>query len=340
MNKKQNDWDTQLPGLLFAYRTSVHSTTGESPFFLNHGRDPILPGHVLLNDLKSGEPKHKEYARTIMEQQQKIVQDVHQLMEKERDKMKRKHDLAKKKKDVEFQVEDINNLQPADLVSIYYQEPHVVGHSTKFRSTWSIPFRVIRKLNEVNYEVRSTRDPRKTKVVHVSRMRLYKPWQRYVMAEPGQHIDLSLELPGDSIKDNQPKRLLPSEDYEIDGIIDQYDEGKGKGKKTWYLVNWTGYQEPSWVQSNRVNAKEMVNEWKRKVKMLTQAERSLISIKPSLRPNKQQRLLDHGIDGRDDELPDDVCDPWDEESSESSETESSNEGHKDTSNRKRGRSSK
>jgi hypothetical protein len=55
MNKKQNDWDTQLPGLLFAYRTSVHSTTGETPFFLNHGRDPILPGDLLLKDLKSGE---------------------------------------------------------------------------------------------------------------------------------------------------------------------------------------------------------------------------------------------------------------------------------------------
>jgi transposase InsO family protein len=89
MNKKQNDWDTQLPGLLFAYRTSVHSTTGESPFFLNHGRDPILPGHVLLNDLKSGELKHKEYARTIMDHQQKILTEVHKHMEEERIKMKR-----------------------------------------------------------------------------------------------------------------------------------------------------------------------------------------------------------------------------------------------------------
>jgi len=339
MNKKQNDWDTQLPGLLFAYRTSVHSTTGESPFFLNHGRDPILPGHVLLSNIKSGEPKHKEYARTIMDQQKKIVQEVHQLMEKEREKMKRKHDLAKKKKDVDFQVEDANNLQPADLVSIYYQEPHVVGHSTKFRSTWSIPFRVIRKVSDVNYEVRSTRDPRKTKVVHVSRMRIYKPWQRYVMAEPGQHIDLSLELPGDSLKGSQPKRLLPNEDYEIDGIIDQYDEGKGKGKKTWYLVNWTGYQEPSWVQSTRVNAIDMVKEWKLRVQQLSPTEKKLISIKPSLRPNKLRRLLDQN-DNTNDELPDEVCEPWDEESSEQSETESTQGSHSNTSNQKRGRSSK
>jgi len=341
MNKKQNDWDAQLPGLLFAYRTSVHSTTGETPFFLNHGRDPILPGDLLLSDLKSGEEKHKEYARQIMDQQQKVVTEVHQIMEKERAKMKRNHDRAKKKKDVSFQVEDASTLQPADLVSIYYQEPHVVGHSTKFRSTWSIPFRVIRKLDgDVNYEVQSTRDPRKTKIVHVSRMRLYKPWQRYVMAEPGQHVDLSSELPGDTIEGNQPKRLLPNEDYEIDGIIDQYDEGKGKNKKTWYLVNWTGYNEPSWVLSHKVNAKEIVSEWKRYVKNLTKSDRALINVEPSARPGKHKRVaLDLPDNGMDD-LPDDVVEPLDEESSnEDSESEMA-VSHKNTTSRKRGRSSK
>jgi hypothetical protein len=341
MNKKQNDWDTQLPALLFAYRTSVHSTTGETPFFLNHGRDPVLPGDILLRDLKSGEAKHKEYARQIMEQQSKIVGEIHQIMEKERAKIKRNHDRAKKKVDVSFQVEDPTTLQPADLVSIYYQEPHVVGHSTKFRSTWSIPFRVIRKLeNNVNYEVQSTQDPRKVKVVHVSRMRLYKPWHRYVMAEPGQHIDLSLELPGDLIEDNQPKRLLPNEDYEIDRLIDQYDEGKGKTKKTWYLVNWTGYQESSWVLSQRVNAKEIVCEWKRYVKKLTKSEKAIINVEPASRPGNYKRIALDLSDSGNDDIPEEVYEPLAEESSNEFSEGESDAGHKNTSNRKRGRSSK
>jgi transposase InsO family protein len=341
MNQKQNDWDTQLPALLFAYRTSVHSTTGETPFFLNHGRDPVLPGDILLRDLKSGEDKHKEYARQIMDQQTKIVGEIHQIMEKERAKMKRNHDRAKKKVDISFQVEDPTTLQPADLVSIYYQEPHVVGHSTKFRSTWSIPFRVIRKLDgNVNYEVQSTRDPRKTKIVHVSRMRLYKPWHRYVMAEPGQHIDLSLELPGDLIEDIQPKRLLPNEDYEIDGIIDQYDEGKGKTKKTWYLVTWTGYPEPSWVLSQRVNAKAMVSEWKMKVKNMTKSERAMINVEPASRPGNYKRIALEVSDNDMDNIPDEVNEPLSDDHSDEDSNSDTNDGHKDTSNRKRGRSSK
>ena len=34
--------DAQEP-LAFAYRNSVHSSTNETHYFLNHGRDPVLP---------------------------------------------------------------------------------------------------------------------------------------------------------------------------------------------------------------------------------------------------------------------------------------------------------
>jgi transposase InsO family protein len=36
-------WDEWMPLLAFAYNTAVHSSTGESPFFLNYLRDPQLP---------------------------------------------------------------------------------------------------------------------------------------------------------------------------------------------------------------------------------------------------------------------------------------------------------
>jgi len=36
----QNDWEKYLPYVLYAYRTSCHSTTGVSPYPLLYGRDP------------------------------------------------------------------------------------------------------------------------------------------------------------------------------------------------------------------------------------------------------------------------------------------------------------
>ena len=42
------DWDIQLPYVLFAYRVSTQDSAGESPFFLLHGRDAVLPTREML----------------------------------------------------------------------------------------------------------------------------------------------------------------------------------------------------------------------------------------------------------------------------------------------------
>jgi hypothetical protein len=36
-------WEDALGPFAFAYRNSVHSSTNETPYFSNHGRDPVLP---------------------------------------------------------------------------------------------------------------------------------------------------------------------------------------------------------------------------------------------------------------------------------------------------------
>ena len=43
ISSSQHNWDKFVPSILFAYRTSISATTGETPFFLLHGRRATLP---------------------------------------------------------------------------------------------------------------------------------------------------------------------------------------------------------------------------------------------------------------------------------------------------------
>ena len=43
VRENQKNWDLFLPYVLFAYRTSAHSVTRHTPFFLLYGRDPKTP---------------------------------------------------------------------------------------------------------------------------------------------------------------------------------------------------------------------------------------------------------------------------------------------------------
>ena len=48
-NGTGKDWDVQLPFVLYAYRSSIHSSTAESPFCLLYGQDPRLPTEEALS---------------------------------------------------------------------------------------------------------------------------------------------------------------------------------------------------------------------------------------------------------------------------------------------------
>jgi len=46
-NRAGDDWDAHIDSILFAYRISVNETTGYTPYFMIHGREPRLPFPIL-----------------------------------------------------------------------------------------------------------------------------------------------------------------------------------------------------------------------------------------------------------------------------------------------------
>ena len=48
---RRAEWDSVLSAILFAYRSTPHSSTGFSPYELLFGRPPVLPGHLIIADI-------------------------------------------------------------------------------------------------------------------------------------------------------------------------------------------------------------------------------------------------------------------------------------------------
>lgn len=49
---RKQDWASCLPEVLYAYNTTPHQSTGESPFFLMFGREPRLPIDFILGQIQ------------------------------------------------------------------------------------------------------------------------------------------------------------------------------------------------------------------------------------------------------------------------------------------------
>ncbi|UYV66132.1 K02A2.6-like, partial [Cordylochernes scorpioides] len=195
----QKNWDSVLPFITFAYNTARQETTGFSPFFLVHGRE----AETMLDALFPYQPDYEED-----EHISHLMMDAEEARQLARLQTLKAQDIDKERYDSRHKpvYYDVG-----DLVWVF-TPVRKVGLSEKLLNKYFGPYRITKKLSDVNYEVttvdESRRKARYKDVVHVLRMKPYN--------DPETQNDEYLEtvcVSTDEFKHQDD--VLPKRDYQF-----------------------------------------------------------------------------------------------------------------------------
>lgn len=160
----EKDWDLLLPTLLFAYRTSMHETTGTTPFFLMFGRYPRLPEDIIYSLPVTNYTSAHQYCHEIKKHMQEAYRRVGEYVHKERLHQKANYDRHVKG----------NSYVVNDLVFLHC--PAVPrGQSRKLHKPWQGPYRVVEVIGPTVYRIVECKNPGRKKVVHFNRLKRAPP---------------------------------------------------------------------------------------------------------------------------------------------------------------------
>lgn len=131
----QSNWAEMIPYLQFAMNSSVHEITGETSFFLNHGRDPLFSIEAVLDPrthVSLGESDTEEYKAKLVTSLREAWALAQEHSEKAQQRMKLKYDAATRE----------HGIEPGDRVFLRNMKPRL-GFSKKLELPWSHQFRVV-----------------------------------------------------------------------------------------------------------------------------------------------------------------------------------------------------
>ncbi|GJR20752.1 RNA-directed DNA polymerase [Tanacetum coccineum] len=138
-NAKQ--WDLIIPQAEFAYNRLVNRTTGNSPFEVVYGRNPITPlDRVPILEVGRFSAEGADQSEQIKELQRSIQEQIirHNKQYKEHADNRRKHVLYRE----------------GDLVWIHLRkERFLAGRFGKLKQRGDGPFRVLKKINDNAYKI-------------------------------------------------------------------------------------------------------------------------------------------------------------------------------------------
>ncbi|KZS09148.1 Uncharacterized protein APZ42_026699 [Daphnia magna] len=177
-------WENILGPFVFAYNNSVNSSTLETPYFLNHGRDPVMPIDQFLRPLPPVIVTPSDYKIQIMKRLHEAFQHVKINLYQAREQKKAQYDKRVKEQ----------KLTVGDKVLLDMRTP-LAGISKKLIPRFIGPIRIFKLSNNSAVEIQLDVG-KPTQLVHVNRIKpLFESmiWKD----EPGvDFLDVRIEKQG------------------------------------------------------------------------------------------------------------------------------------------------
>ena len=197
-SQHQKDWDTHIPYVLYAYRTSEHASTKESPYYLMYGRHARHFHDLVFNPLEESEQTIEDYRHELVKKLTLAWQVANDNLVAAKDKQKKYYD-----KKVTFAAERLNI---GDRVFLHI--PYAPrGKCSKLLHHWRGPYRVL-EVTPTNCKILSVGEPKsRAFYVHLNRVKIDNS------SDPTPTNEQSLSQPiSESTDDQSPKATEATDD--------------------------------------------------------------------------------------------------------------------------------
>ncbi|KAJ0391344.1 hypothetical protein P43SY_009842 [Pythium insidiosum] len=258
----QDDWEDAVYRLMFAINTSVDAVRRETPFFLVHGWDAKTTVSAMLAREPQGRDKLDAYLwRLQVQRQHEYAIELAKQLQRE---AKEQRANERNENWASLPEKHKSGLEVGNAVWLYY--PRVKpGLARKLAHAWHGPFRIAEKSDDYRVKLSVAGTPyRISPWVHVSRL---KP---RVIDDKRPAPTCIGELPE---HDDWDAALLPEDswladesagEYEVERIVDVRwvaSRTRTQARRREYLVQWAGYEGPTWVPATQLNCGRLLHEF-------------------------------------------------------------------------------
>jgi len=146
------EWDLRIPFAAFSHNITVHRSTGETPFYLMHGRDPNFPSSVDRSLLPQYNTDVEGFRGNVAENVSQAIERVQKATNKARDAFKKHYDSGNKVVNGKYKI--------GQRVLVVDPRLNISGNR-KLKWKFNGPYRVI-NIEGTNAEVRPVDKPHAT----------------------------------------------------------------------------------------------------------------------------------------------------------------------------------